>query len=86
MLILTRKIGEAIAIDGNITVRLLEIKGGQIKLGIEAPNHIAVHREEVLTRIVEENRKAAFDTLSDLDSAARLIEQKGTAARIEKKD
>ena len=76
MLILTRKVGEAIAIDEHITVRLLEIKGGQIKLGIEAPNHITIHREEVLTRIIEENRKAALDTPTDLDSIARLIEKK----------
>ncbi len=85
MLILTRKVGEAIAIEGNITVRLLEIKGGQIKLGIEAPNHIAVHREEVLTRIMEENRKAAFDAPADLDSVARLIEPQGMT-RLEEED
>lgn len=76
MLILTRKVGEAIAIDEHITVRLLEIKGGQIKLGIEAPNHVTIYREEVLTRIMEENRKAAFDAPADLDNIARLIEKK----------
>ena len=69
MLILTRKVGEAIAINENITVRLLEIKGSQIKLGVDAPPHIAVHREEVLTRIMEENRRAAGGAApSDLDN------------------
>jgi len=75
MLILTRKVGEAIVVDEHTTVRLLEIKGGQIKLGVEAPNHIAVHREEVLTRILEENRKAATSQPStDLDSLSRLLD------------
>ena len=77
MLILTRKVGEAIAINEHITVRLLEIKGGQIKLGVEAPPHVSVHREEVLTRIMEENRRAASGAPSDLDSIARLLEKKG---------
>jgi len=77
MLILTRKVGEAIVIDEHITVKLLEIKGGQIKLGVEAPSHIAVHREEVLARILDENRKAAAsEAPTDLDSLAQLIEQK----------
>lgn len=79
MLILTRKIGEAIAIGDQITVRLLEIKGGQVKLGVMAPNHVAVHREEVYSRILEENRKAASQAPSDLDSIARLLEAKNNA-------
>ena len=73
MLILTRKIGEAIAIGDEIKVKLLEIKGGQVKLGIEAPNRIPVHREEVFERIMAENKKAAQDTSSDLNHAANLI-------------
>lgn len=78
MLILTRKVGEAIAIDEHITVRLLEIKGGQVKLGVEAPSHIAVHREEVLLRIVEENRKAAASAApADLQDIARLLDNQG---------
>ncbi len=77
MLILTRKVGEAIVIDEHTTVRLLEIKGGQIKLGVEAPGHIAVHREEVLLRILEENRKAAAsEPTTDLDGISRLLHKK----------
>ena len=73
MLILTRKIGEAIAIGDNIKIKLLEIKGGQAKIGIDAPSLVSVHREEVFQRIAEENRKAALDTATDLHSAAGLI-------------
>ena len=77
MLILTRKVGEAIVIAEHITVKLLEIKGSQIKLGIEDPSHIAIHREEVLSRIRDENRKAAAsEAPTDLDSLSLLIEQR----------
>jgi carbon storage regulator len=56
MLILTRKIGECITIGDRIKVYVMEIKGRQVRLGIEAPQEAAVHREEVYERILEENR------------------------------
>ena len=59
MLILTRKIGESIAIGDNIKVYVMEIKGRQVRLGIEAPTDTKVHREEVFQKILEENRLAA---------------------------
>ena len=76
MLILSRKIGEAIAIEGDIKIRLLEDKGGQVKLGVEAPAHISVHREEVYQRILEENKKAASEAPENLDSLADLIKKR----------
>lgn len=78
MLILTRKVGEAVAIDDNIKVRVLEIKGGQIKLGVEAPEHVAVHREEVFLRILEENKKAAMEAPSDLTGISTMFTQKAS--------
>ncbi|OIP46926.1 MAG: carbon storage regulator [Deltaproteobacteria bacterium CG_4_10_14_3_um_filter_60_8] len=65
MLILSRKVGEAIVIDNEITVRVLEVKGGQIKLGVEAPGRVRVHREEVYRCILEENRRAALEAPAD---------------------
>jgi carbon storage regulator len=59
MLILTRKLGENIRIGDKIKVTILDIKGGQVKLGIEAPPEIAVHREEIYERIREENERAS---------------------------
>lgn len=66
MLILARKVGEAIMIADDIKIRVLESKGGLVKLGVEAPDHIAVHREEVYLRILEENKKAAMEAPTDL--------------------
>ncbi len=59
MLILTRKPGETITIGHEIKVVVLDIKGRQVKIGIEAPTHIPVHRMEVYKRIQEENLMAA---------------------------
>lgn len=51
MLILTRKIGETVMIGEEVTVTVLGIKGNQVRLGINAPKDIAVHREEIFVRI-----------------------------------
>jgi carbon storage regulator len=48
MLVLTRKAGEVITIGDNIQVRVLAIKGGQVRIGVEAPRQVSVNREEVL--------------------------------------
>jgi len=53
MLILTRKIGQSIRIGDDITVIIMSVGGRQISIGIEAPEHIAVHREEVYQRILD---------------------------------
>jgi len=55
MLILTRKLGESITIGDDIKITFLETKGKQVKLGIEAPAHIAIHREEIYQLIREQN-------------------------------
>jgi carbon storage regulator len=66
VLILTRKSGESIAIGDKIRVRVLDIRGRQVRLGIVAPDETPVHREEVYNRIQEANRRAADITLDDL--------------------
>ena len=56
MLVLTRSIGERLFIqDGIIKIQVLEVKGTQVRIGIEAPKEIAIHREEVFNRIKTEN-------------------------------
>ncbi|MDH4229673.1 MAG: carbon storage regulator CsrA [Nitrospirota bacterium] len=73
MLILTRKLGEGIVIGPDIVVRVVEVKGGQVKLGIEAPRNTSVHREEIFRRIHEENVRAAAGTPDQLDQVVRTL-------------
>lgn len=69
MLVLTRRQGEAIVIGDNVVVRIVELKGDQVRLGIEAPRSVVVHREEIAEEIRAENlaaRQANAVNLADL--------------------
>lgn len=68
MLILTRKKGETIVIDDNIEITILDAGDGKIKLGIEAPKNIDIHRKEVHESIQDENKKAKSNKSIDLNS------------------
>ena len=76
MLILTRKVGESIRINENICITIVEVDGKNIKIGIDAPKEISIHREEVFKRIKEENQKAAGGGESDLGGLADLFKKK----------
>ena len=61
MLILTRRSGEAVIIGDNVRIAVLDIRGNQVRLGVEAPREVTVHREEVYRRIAEEQGNVAED-------------------------
>lgn len=70
MLILTRRISESIMIGDNIKIITLEIKGNQIKLGIEAPKDISIHRQEIYDRILnEKNEKQKKEKENESETA-----------------
>lgn len=54
MLILTRRVGETVMIGDEVTVTVLGVKGNQVRIGVNAPKHVAVHREEIFERIKRE--------------------------------
>ena len=53
MLILTRKVGESVLIGDDISITVLSVRGNQVKLGVQAPKEVSVHREEICQRILQ---------------------------------
>ena len=62
MLILTRRVGETLMIGDEVTVTVLGVKGNQVRLGVNAPRDVAVHREEIYERIKREQGSEGEDT------------------------
>ena len=76
MLILTRKLGESIAIGDNIKVSVLGIHGRQVRIGIDAPQDVIVHREEIYLKVQEENRNASKSIKDDLMGVVKMLRGK----------
>lgn len=75
MLILSRKVNEQIKIGNDITVTIIETRGDQVKIGIEAPKSVRVFRDEIYKAIQSENKAAAADNSMALDSLAKMIKK-----------
>ena len=73
MLILTRKLGESITIGDEIKVTVLGVFGRQVRLGVDAPPAVIVHREEVYLKIQDENRAASGSIRDDLTKIAGFL-------------
>jgi carbon storage regulator len=71
MLVLTRKVGQEIYIGDQICIKVMEISGSRVRLGIDAPASMRIYREEVLAKVKNENRFAAEWELSDFQ---RVVE------------
>lgn len=76
MLVLTRKLGESIAIDDHIKIRVVQIKGKQVRLGIEAPKDTKIHREEVYLAIQNQNVESAATPADSSKAVAELLKTK----------
>jgi len=76
LLVLTRKLGEKIQIGDDISIVIMELKGKQVKLGIDAPSNIKVHREEIYQKIQDENIKASNIEIKDFSELEKLIDKK----------
>lgn len=85
MLVLTRKLGESIRIGDTITVKIVDLDGRHVKLGIEAPKSIAVNREEIYERIQRENRAASALKDQGLQNIAAAL-RRGAEDQQGKKD
>lgn len=76
MLVLTRKLGESIAIDDHIKIRVVQIKGKQVRLGIEAPKDTKIHREEVYLAIQNQNVESTATSTDSTKAVAELLKSK----------
>jgi len=81
MLVLTRKLGESITIGDQIRITVVAMKGNQVKLGIEAPSHTKVHREEIYAKIIEENQNAAATSYQDASTIGAVWRQRSATGR-----
>lgn len=73
MLVLTRKLGESIAIDDHIKIVVVQIKGKQVRLGIQAPKETKIHREEVYSAIQDQNKVAASHAPSEVARVSKIL-------------
>ncbi|MGE4580261.1 MAG: carbon storage regulator CsrA [Desulfuromonadales bacterium] len=76
MLVLTRKAGEGIIIGDHIKITIVEIKGGGIRIGIDAPPEQKIYRQEVYDRICQENKEATQWNLADLNALTNTLSRK----------
>lgn len=73
MLVLTRKLGESIAIDDHIKIRIVQIKGKQVRIGIEAPKDTKIHREEVYMAIKDQNQQSVQVSQDKVKNISKLL-------------
>jgi carbon storage regulator len=72
MLILTRRVGETVMIGNDVTVTVLGVKGNQVRVGINAPKSVAVHREEIYDRIKREQEEGSGDNDGEPEAPAEF--------------
>ena len=74
MLVLTRKTGEGIIIGDDIKITIVELKGGGVRVGVDAPRDMKIHRQEVFDKIKQENKEATQWDIADLNELSTILD------------
>lgn len=77
MLILTRRVGETLMIGDEVSVTVLGVKGNQVRIGVNAPKEVAVHREEIYARIKKEQEGENTEVAADLPEDSKSCAAEG---------
>jgi len=80
MLVVSRRAGESVVIGDDVTVSVLEVRGDVVRIGIDAPRSIAVHRAELLAQLAQSNQEAASPPANAVDSLLTAIRDRGKDA------
>ncbi len=81
MLVLSRRVGESIVVGDDVTVTVLEVRGDVVRIGIQAPRSVAVHREELLRELEAANKEAASADDDAVAALAEAVKKRGRVAR-----
>ena len=73
MLVLSRRAGESIAVGDDVTISILEVRGDVVRVGIDAPRSVAVHRAELLQQLAESNQEAASPSQATVTSLSEAL-------------
>ncbi|MCW2818192.1 MAG: carbon storage regulator [Marmoricola sp.] len=76
MLVLSRRVGESIAIGDDVVVTVLEVRGDVIRVGIDAPRSVAVHRAELLVQLESSNQQSSSPSDADIDSLRQALRKR----------
>ena len=76
MLVLTRKLGEVLKIGQGISIRVVDVKGKQVKIGIDAPAELLIYREEVYEKIQDENRLSSTHSMDQFGKLKEALKKK----------
>jgi carbon storage regulator len=80
MLVVSRRAGESVVIGDDVTVSVLEVRGDVVRIGIDAPRSIAVHRAELLAQLAQSNQEAASPPANAVDSLLTAIRDRAKDA------
>jgi len=76
MLVLSRRVGESVLIGDDVTVTVLDVRGDVIRIGIDAPRSVSVHRAELLQELADSNQESASPSRDAVESLAEALRQR----------